>query len=406
MIDSTPLPPTPATYAKVAQTSADPITDSLHILKSLFPEAWPENGDKLDFERLRALLEDHLLDPAAERYIFSWAGKRDAVNLLRTPSRATLVPDQTGSVDFDTSQNLFIEGDNLEVLKLLYKPYFGRVKMIYIDPPYNTGHDFVYPDNYSDSLDSYLKLTGQKDSNGNHASDNLETTGRHHSNWLSMMYPRLFLARQLLRDDGVIFVSIDDNEVAHLRLLLDQIFGEENFLATLVWQRKYGPANDATQISQTHEYVVCYARDLTLWSPALLERTEAQLLAYKNLDNDARGIWRVSDLSARTASESTIYPITIPSGRVVYPPTSRSWIVTETRYQELLADNRIWFGVDGNGRPMQKKFLTEVKEGITPQTWWDREFAGDTKTARYEIKDFFLKTFLIRLNLLPLSKGC
>ena len=186
--------------------------------------------------------------------------------------------------------------------------------MIYIDPPYNTGHDFVYPDNYSDSLDSYLKLTGQKDSNGNHASDNLETTGRHHSNWLSMMYPRLFLARQLLRDDGVIFVSIDDNEVAHLRLLLDQIFGEENFVATIIWEKKYSPRNDARYLSDNHDYVIMYARDKELWRPQLLPRTEEANARYINPDNDPRAIWRVGDLSVKSYSASYDYPITTRRG--------------------------------------------------------------------------------------------
>ena len=239
----------------VSRTSPLLSEEQLAALRDLIPEAFTEG--KVDFEKLRTSLGD-LADERPERYSFSWAGKRDAIRLLGTPSRATLILAKDESLEFDTTQNLFIEGDNLEVLKLLYKPYFGRVKMIYIDPPYNTGNDFVYPDNYTDPLDTYLQMTGQKDSDGNLLTSNPETGGRYHSAWLSMMYPRLFLARQLLRDNGVIFVSIDDHEVHDLRLLMNEIYGEENFIAQLVWEK--GRKNDAKLFSVGHEYVVIFAK--------------------------------------------------------------------------------------------------------------------------------------------------
>lgn len=226
-------------------------------LQELFPEAFSEG--KVDLEKLQAALGEDV-ETRPERYSFSWAGKRDAMLLLQTPSRATLVPDHAESVQFENTGNIFIEGENLEVLKLLYKSYFGRVKMIYIDPPYNTGNDFIYPDNYTDPLDTYLKLTGQKDGNGNLLTSNPETSGRYHSVWLSMMYPRLFLARQLLSEDGVIFVSIDDHEVHNLRMLMNEVFGEENFFAQIVVQSNKG-GQDYLAIAKTHEYMLCYAKN-------------------------------------------------------------------------------------------------------------------------------------------------
>ncbi|MGB3203860.1 MAG: site-specific DNA-methyltransferase, partial [Crinalium sp.] len=226
---------------KVKKASADITAEQLEQLMALFPEVFTEG--KIDFGKLRATLGD-IVDDRPERYSFTWAGKLEAIQILQTPSRATLKPEKSESVDFDTTQNLFIEGDNLEVLKLLRKSYDKQVKLIYIDPPYNTGNDFIYPDNYTDPLDNYLQVTGQKDSEGNLQTSNPETSGRYHSAWLSMMYPRLFLARQLLREDGVIFVSIDDREVYNLRLLMNEVFGEENFVACICWQKKYAPSND------------------------------------------------------------------------------------------------------------------------------------------------------------------
>ncbi len=256
----------------VAKTTPSLTDDQLAALQALMPQVFSEG--KIDFERLRAALGD-LADDRPERYSFSWAGKRDAIRMLQAPSRATLIPARDESLDFDATQNLFIEGDNLEVLKLLYKPYFGRVKMIYIDPPYNTGNDFVYPDNFADPLDAYLRLTGQKDSAGNLLTSNPETGGRYHSAWLSMMYPRLFMARQLLREDGVIFVSIDDHEVHNLRLLMNEIFGEENFVASIVWQKKYAASSDDQGIASMHDYILGYSRSND-YERGLLPRTDTQ----------------------------------------------------------------------------------------------------------------------------------
>jgi len=352
--------------------SLDITEERLNKLKEIVPDAFTEG--KIDWEKLQASLGEDI-EFKNERYVLNWAGKSDAFRVLQSPTTATLVPCKEESVDFDDTENIFIEGENLEVLKVLQKSYFGNIKMIYIDPPYNTGNDkFIYPDKFSESRDEYLSRIGDRDETGYMTREGLfrknsKDSGHYHSNWLSMMYPRLFLARNLLREDGVIFVSIDDNEMHNLRLLMNEVFGEENFLGNIVWQKKYGPANDAKGISTTHEHVLCYSRNTEYWSPFLLPRNDDQLKAFQNPDNDQRGRWRASDLSARTYSENCDYPIVIPSGKTVYPPPSRSWIITKKRYTELLEDNRIWFGVDGKGRPMQKKFISEVKEGITPQTW-------------------------------------
>lgn len=279
------------------------------------------------------------------------------------------------------SNNKIIHGDNLEALKALLPEYEGRIKCIYIDPPYNTGNEnWVYNDNVnSPKIRKWLGQVVGKES---------EDLSRH-DKWLCMMYPRLVLLQKLLSDDGAIFISIDDNEQANLKLICDEIFGANNFVAECVWQKKYGPANDAKYLSNTHEYILIYAKAIEKWHPFLIERNEEQLSAYKNPDNDPRGVWRLSDLSARTYSANTDYEIISPKGKSFFPPKSRSWIVTKERYEELFNDNRIAFGIDGNGRPMQKKFLFEVKQGITPQTWWDRDFASDNKIARYELKKLF-----------------
>jgi adenine-specific DNA-methyltransferase len=242
----------------VARDSANIVADLTERLKEVFLEAVSEG--KVDFERLRTVLGD-AVDTRQERYSFTWAGKRDAIQMLQVPSRATMVPLPEESVNFEDTGHIFIEGENLEVLKLLYKSYFSRVKMIYIDPPYNTGNDFIYPDNFADPLDYYLKLAGQKDSEGNLLTTNPETSGRYQSAWLSMMYPRLFLARQLLSEEGIVFVSIDDHEVHNLRLLMNEVFGEENFMAQLVWKsRQFPDARAVTRVSTDHEYIVIYAR--------------------------------------------------------------------------------------------------------------------------------------------------
>jgi adenine-specific DNA-methyltransferase len=342
---------------KIPATSGDVLDAQIAKLRSLFPEAVAEG--KIDFDKLKATL-GAAAESGPGRFSFTWAGKDDAITLLQTPSHGTLIPCPDESVNFGTTGNVFIEGDNLEVLKLLFKPYFGRVKLIYIDPPYNTGQDFVYPDNYADPLQTYLQLTGQADAEGNLLTSNPETSGRYHSAWLSMMYPRLFLARQLLREDGVICASIDDHEVHHLRMLMNEVFGEENFVANIVWQKRYVSNVTAKFLSDMHDHLLVYARDIDCISVNRLERTEEQLADYKNPDNDPRGPWRAQDLSASKPYKAGQYTITTPAGVEVNPPPGRYWRCNREQYEEWLADNRIWFGKEGTARPMLKAFLSEV----------------------------------------------
>ena len=303
---------------RVEQTSVDLTLESIARLREVFPEAVTEG--KIDFAKLREALGDEV-DDRPERYSFTWAGKRDAIRLLQTPSRATLVPAPKESEKFDETQNVFIEGENLEVLKLLYKSYAGRVKMIYIDPPYNTGNDFIYPDDFRDPLDTYLKLTGQKDSEGNLLTSNPETSGRYHSAWLSMMYPRLFMAKHLLDDDGIIFVSIDDREAYNLKLLMNDIFGEENFVAQFVWQSKRGGGGNVGTVVGEHEYIIAYARQN---DPSAVGKqvTDAQPLD----ETDEKGPYRKGrELnkwgagSARADRPTMWFPIPGPNKEDVYP---------------------------------------------------------------------------------------
>jgi adenine-specific DNA-methyltransferase len=370
----------------VKKETANSLSERIEQLKQLVPEACTEG--KIDWDKLRAALGE-FGDERPERYAFTWAGKRDAIRLLQTPSRATLVPAKDESVNFDATQHVFIEGDNLEALKLLYKSYFGRVKMIYIDPPYNTGNDFIYPDNYADPLDTYLKITGQRDSNGNLLTSNPETNGRYHSAWLSMMYPRLFLARQLLREDGTILVSIDDAEVANLKLLINEVFGEENFVAHIVWQKRYVSNVTAKLLSDMHDHILVYARQRDSIKVNKLPRTDEQLEDYKNPDNDPRGLWRAQDLSASKPYSAGLFTITTPAGLEFDPPPGRYWRCNKVQYEEWLKDNRIWFGKNGKGRPMLKAFLSEVQQGLTPNTWWSHDFAGHNKEATLEVKELF-----------------
>jgi adenine-specific DNA-methyltransferase len=323
----------------VARHTPDLVDHRAAILRDLYPEAFSEG--RVDFDRLRAALGD-LVDDRPERYTFSWAGKRDAIRLLQTPTAATLLPCEDASIDFDATGHLFIEGDNLEALKLLFKPYFGRVKMIYIDPPYNTGNDFIYPDDYADPLNTYLQLTGQRDAQGNLLTSNPETSGRYHSAWLSMIYPRLFLARQLLREDGVIFVSIDDHEVHNLRLLMNEVFGEENFVATFVWRRRMATGMRGEPISPDHEYVLSYAR-----SSATLQLFGTSKRETDYPFADAQGTFRSTDLTVgmtRSMRPNQYYPICNPStGSEHWPPDERVWrFEPQTMKEHIEADNIIW----------------------------------------------------------------
>jgi len=285
---------------KLDGKSMDIVADNIAKLKEIFPDIFTDG--KIDFEALRATLGEYV-ERDDERYSFTWNGKAKARRIAQTPSRGTLRPAKEESKDWDTTQNLYIEGDNLEVLKLLQKSYHKQVKMIYIDPPYNTGKDFVYRDNFKDNIKNYLEQTGQIDSEGKKLSTNRETSGRYHSDWLNMMYPRLKLARNLLKDDGVIFISIDDNEVANLRKICDEIFGEENFVANVIWQRAFSPKNDAKFLSENHDYVLIYTKNIDLFDIGRLPRSEEANARYKNLDNDPRGVWISDNLTVKTYSK-------------------------------------------------------------------------------------------------------
>jgi len=369
------------------------------LLKEAFPEVFGE-GDKVDFEKLKAALGEQVEQPGKERFGLSWAGKSKLIQIIQEQSRGTLRPAKEESVDWDTTENVFIEGDNLEVLKLLQKSYLGKIKMIYIDPPYNTGKDFVYPDDFSDSLKNYFEITGQTDSEGKKITANPESSGRYHSNWLNMMYPRLFLARNLLSDDGVIFISIDDNEIANLRKICDDIYGEDNFIACIIWQKKQSPQNDASYFSAMHDYILVYAkmakvnRSATMgFERYLFPREEEQNMRYSNPDNDMRGPWASVDCTCNKTSierPNLYYPIINPkSKKEILPSTQRVWRYEKKSMQILLKENRIWWGEDGNNFPRQKRFLSEVQGGIVPSTWWEREFASDNQTARREIRSLF-----------------
>ena len=362
--------------------SADIMAGNIDQLKALFPEAFTEG--KVDFEVLKQLLGG-AVEEREEKYGLNWHGKRQARQLALTPSNGTLRPCPEESVDWDTTQNMMIEGDNLEVLKLLQKSYAGKVKLIYIDPPYNTGKDFVYPDNFQDNIKNYLELTGQVEG-GKKISSNTEASGRFHTEWLNMIYPRLKLARNLLLEDGVIFISIADHEVHNLRMAMDEIFGEENFIATVIWQKVYSPKNSARHFSEDHDYVIVYAKNADIWLPRLLPRTEEMEARYTNPDNDARGPWKPGDLSARNYYGEGTYSVTCPSGRIIEgPPSGRYWVVSKDKFKEMDQDCRIWWGVDGNNVPSIKRFLSEVKAGRVPQTLWTYDEVGHTQEAKKEL---------------------
>ena len=371
--------------------SADIVSENIERLKELFPDVFGEGG--VDFEVLRQLLgDDEVLDEGEEKYGLNWHGKKKARQIALTPSTGTLLPCPEESVDWDTTQNLFIEGDNLEVLKLLQKSYANKVKMIYIDPPYNTGKEFIYPDKFQENLDTYLKYTGQVDDEGMKFSSNTETSGRRHTNWLSMMYPRLRVARNLLAHDGVVFISIDDNEVSNLKTICDEIFGEDNFVCTIAWQKAFAKKNKAI-ISGSHDHILVYTKNINQWNRNLLPRSEDQLKAFKNPDNDSRGRWQSISFSITSEDgekrKANRYEITLPSGKKVMPPAGSHWKRNESGFQELVDDNRIWFGADGKNAPRIKLFLTEVKDGIVPDTWWNHEDYGNNQEAKKEILEMF-----------------
>lgn len=350
---------------------------NLDKLRGVFPECFSEG--RLDIDKLLGLCGEYI-DNDFEKYRFEWKGKAECLRLAQKRSAGTLRPCPGESVDWEHTQNLYIEGDNLEVLKLLQSAYYRKVKMIYIDPPYNTGNDFVYADDFADPLARYKEVTAQT------TKSNPETMGRFHTNWLNMMYPRLRLAANLLRDDGVIFISIDDNEVDNLKKICNEVFGEENFIANVIWQKVFAPKNSAKYFSGSHEYILCYAKRADIWTPNLLQRSETANERYKNPDNDPRGPWTSGDLTARNFYGEGTYSITCPSGRVIEgPPTGTYWRFSKKNLEELIKDNRIYWGPDGNNTPRLKRFLSEVKQGIVPQTFWPYTEVGHTQEAKKEL---------------------
>ncbi len=372
--------------------SLTPEQEKLNALKQVLPEIFAEG--KVDWEKLKATLGEDI-NFSNERYVLNWAGKSEAFKVLQAPTTKTLVPAKDESVNFDDTKHIFIEGENLEVLKVLQKSYFGKVKMIYIDPPYNTGNDsFIYPDKFSETKSDYERRVGDKDEEGYMTKDgmfkkNSKENGQYHSNWLNMMMPRLYLAKNLLKQDGVIFVSIDDNEVHNLRLIMNEIFGEENFVASIIWEKKFAPSNDAKWLSDNHDYVLLYAKSKVDWRPNLLERDEKALRRYKNPDNDHRGRWVSGDMTVKTYNASYDFEITTPSGRIVSPPEGICWRFSKEKFKELIEDNRVWFGKDGSNVPRLKRFLSEVKDGVTPMTIWKHKDVGHNQEAFQEVRKLF-----------------
>ncbi|OHC63214.1 MAG: DNA methyltransferase [Rhodocyclales bacterium GWA2_65_19] len=365
--------------------------ENIEKLAALFPNCVTETADEktgqlkraIDFDQLRQELSDHIVEGPRERYHLDWPGKREALLAANAPIAKTLRPCREESVDFDTTKNLFIEGDNLDALKLLQETYLGKVKLIYIDPPYNTGRDFIYDDDFADDAENYLERSNQTDAEGARLVANTDSNGRFHSDWLSMIYSRLRLARNLLRDDGVLFVSIDDHEVDNLRKVCTEVFGEENFVAQIIWQKVFSPKNSARWFSEDHDYVLVYAKSGDQWTPNFLPQTDEMVARYKNPDNDLRGPWASSDLAARNRYDAGLYPVTCPSGRVIDgPPTGSYWRFNQENFKKLDQDNRIWWGADGNNMPRLKRFLSEVKQGRTPQTLWFYKEVGHTQDAK------------------------
>ena len=312
--------------------------ENLKAMQQLFPEAFEEG--KIDFDVLRQLLGD-FVDDEQERYSFKWNGKGKALRLSQTPSMGTLRPCKEESKDWDNTENLYIEGDNLEVLKLLQKSYYGKVKMIYIDPPYNTGGDFVYKDNFHDNIQNYKEVTGQIDGEGNKIDTNTESNGRFHTDWLNMMYPRLRLARNLLTEDGVIFISIDDNEQENLKRICDEVFGECNFIGEIIRKTKSMTGDNGNGFNLQHELLIIYAKN----QADMILRGEAKSYSnYSNPDNDPNGEWCAGDPSAKSGGPSTYFEIKNPyTNKVDVPPTGRYWAFSKTTLEKYIADGKIKF---------------------------------------------------------------
>lgn len=351
-------------------------------LRAVFPECFTEGT--LDIDKLLSLCGEYI-DNNFEKYKFEWKGKSDCLRLAQKRSTGTLRPCKEESVGFDETRNIYIEGDNLEVLKLLQTAYYRRVKMIYIDPPYNTGNDFVYADDFADPMARYKEVTSQT------TKSNPETMGRFHTNWLNMMYPRLRLAANLLRDDGVIFISIDDNEEDNLKKVCNEVFGEENFVAKIVWQKKYAVSNDDPGIAPMHEYILAYQKSYQ-YQRNLLPRTQKQNERYKNPDNDPRGPWTSGEYvssKSRWERPTLWYAIKHPkTGEEIWPDENAVWRYSQEKHLQMEAENRLYWGDNDSFHiPRMKRFLSEIKDGVVPSTWWTFEDVGHNDEASKETNE-------------------
>lgn len=369
---------------KIAALFPNCITEMLDEEKSTPDRKVYKRG--INFELLKQMLSPDVVD-GDEAYEFTWVGKKASIVEANKPIRKTLRPCPAESKNWDDTENLYIEGDNLEVLKLLQESYLGKVKMIYIDPPYNTGHDFIYPDSFIMDMDEYNDGTGyfDEDGNVNYSRENILTAGRYHSDWCSMIYSRLLLARNLLSDNGVIFISIDDNSQDDLKKCCGEIFGESNFVSQLIWEKKFAPQNDDKYITAVHDYILVYAKDKTKWSPKLQERDSSALQKFKNPDNDPRGVWTSGDLTSKTKAAGHSYAITSPSGKEFYPPEGRQWAPAYETYLKLKSENRLWFGEKGDNVPRQKQFLTEIQNGVVPTSILFHSECGHNQEAKKEL---------------------
>ena len=382
---------------KMKFESPDIVSGNIEKIAALFPNCVTEMPDEngkikqaVNFELLKQMLSPDVVD-GDEHYEFTWVGKKASIVEANKPIRKTLRPCPEESKDWDTTENLYIEGDNLEVLKLLQESYLGKVKMIYIDPPYNTGNDFIYADDFMRSQEEENEQMGMYDEDEKRLFKNTDANGRFHSDWCSMIYSRLMLARNLLTDDGIIFVSIDDNEAQNLFKLLSEVLGEENYVATFAWQKTLTRRNDAKKISSAHEYIVAYAKNYALLSIQNEAVGEKQRNTYSNRDNDPRGDWLAVPFHAPNIRPNLTYPIVLPSGREVLPPVGRCWSTTQDKFYELVSDNRIYFGKNGDGMPQRKKYWCErgENEGVVPWTWWSYDYAGENREATKEFKILF-----------------
>ena len=381
---------------KLKMQTANKADENFKKLAALFPNAVTEtineNGEvvrAIDKDVLMQEISCTVVDGKEERYQFTWPDKKKSVLLANAPINKTLRPCREESVDFDTTENLYIEGDNLEVLKLLQETYLGKVKMIYIDPPYNTGNDFVYEDDFAQSMNEYLANSGQYDEDGNRMVQNTESNGRFHTDWLNMIYPRLKLAKDLLTDDGVIFISIDDNEQENLKKCCDEVFGGQNCVGTVIWERAFAPKNDAKYFSSSHDFIFVYAKNIETFSIGLLPRSDEANARYKNPDNDPRGPWAADNMTVKTYSAAYDYPITTPNGTVVRPTNGRCWFTSKERMQKLVKEGKVWFGENGGNMPRIKRYLTDVQQGMTPVTIWKFDEVGHNQEARQELKKLF-----------------